>query len=92
MLFFAFEKIVLGMAALRLLSSSIEFTAALLMLYFNSVETAFKINALLAMVGPTVMITVTSLGLVGLAGKVSSLGLACILLGIALIFFGVNKL
>lgn len=91
-MFCVVEKIVLGMAALRFLSSSIEFTAALLMLYFNNVETAFKINATLAVVGPTVMITVTSLGLVGLAGKVSSLGLASILLGIALIFFGVNKL
>lgn len=86
------EKIVLGMAALRFLSSSIEFTAAFFMLYFNNVETAFKINAMLAVVGPTVMITVTSLGLVGLAGKASSLGLASILVGIAFIFFGINKL
>lgn len=91
-LFFVFEKIVFGMAALRILSSSIEFTAALLMLRFNNVETAFKINALLAVVGPTVMITVTSLGLVGLAGKASPQGLAAILLGIALILIGVNRL
>ncbi|MCL6479516.1 MAG: YqhV family protein [Peptococcaceae bacterium] len=91
-MFFVFEKIVFGMAALRILSSSIEFTAALLMLRFNNVETAFKINALLAVVGPTVMITVTSLGLVGLAGKASPQGLAAILLGIALILIGVNRL
>ncbi|HBV96506.1 MAG: hypothetical protein JL50_17010 [Peptococcaceae bacterium BICA1-7] len=86
-----FEKIVLGMAALRFLSSTIEFTAALLMLRYNSVETAFKINATLAMVGPTVMITVTSLGLVGLAGKVPAQGLIFILLGVACIFYGMSK-
>ena len=86
-----FEKIVLGMAALRFLSSTIEFTAALFMLWYNSVETAFKINATLAMVGPTVMITVTSLGLVGLAGKVPAQGLIFILLGVACIFYGMSK-
>lgn len=91
-MFFVFEKIVFSMAALRILSSSIEFTAALLMLYSGSVEKAFKINALLAVVGPTVMITVTSLGLVGLAGKASPQGLACIVLGIVLILIGVNRL
>lgn len=91
-LLFVFEKIVFGMAALRILSSCIEFTAALLMLRFNSVETAFKINAILAVVGPSVMITVTSLGLVGMAGKASPQGLAPILLGIGLILYGVQKL
>jgi hypothetical protein len=65
------DKVVLGMAALRFLSASIEFTVAILILYFGRVETAVKINAVLAMVGPTVLISVTPLGLVGLAGKVS---------------------
>ncbi|MFZ5648805.1 MAG: YqhV family protein [Bacillota bacterium] len=91
-MFFVFEKIVLGMAALRFLSSSIEFTAALLMLRYNNVETAFKINAILALVGPTVMITVTSLGLVGLAGKVSLQGLIFIITGVIFIFIGMSKI
>lgn len=91
-MFFVFDKFVFSMAALRLLSSSIEFTAALLMLRYNDVETAFKINALLAMVGPTVMITVTSLGLVGLAGRVSTQGLVSIAMGAALILYGVRRL
>ncbi|MCL6611230.1 MAG: YqhV family protein [Peptococcaceae bacterium] len=91
-MFFVFEKIVLGMAALRFISSFLEFTGAFLMLRFNSVETAFKINALLAVTGPTVMITVTSLGLLGLAGKASLQGLVPILTGIALILYGVHKL
>lgn len=91
-MFFVFEKIVLGMAALRFLSSTIEFTAALLMLRHNSVETAFKINAILALVGPAVMITVTSLGLVGLAGKVSLPGLFFIITGVIFIFIGMSKI
>lgn len=80
------------MAMVRFLSATIEFSAAVLMLYFNRVDVAFKINAMLALVGPTVMITVTSLGLAGLAGKVSPPGLVCIILGVAMIFIGVNKL
>ncbi|SFR05797.1 YqhV family protein [Desulfoscipio geothermicus] len=91
-MFFSFDKIVMSMAAVRFLSSVVELTAAVLMLYFNRVETAFKINAVLALVGPAVLITVTTLGLVGLAGKVSPLGMASILLGVTLIFLGINKL
>lgn len=91
-MFFVTDKIVFGMAGLRLLSASIEFTAALLMLKFGRVETAFKINAVLALIGPTIMLTVTSLGLAGLAGKVSGGGMFLIILGVALIFTGINKL
>ena len=91
-MFFTFDKIVLSMALLRFLSSSIEFTAAMLMLHFNRVDMAFKINAVLAMVGPTVLICVTTLGLVGLAGKVSMLGMVSIVTGVVLIFLGINKL
>ncbi|TEB05773.1 hypothetical protein Psch_02814 [Pelotomaculum schinkii] len=86
------EKIVFGMAGLRILSATIEFTAAMLMLKFGRVETAFKINALLALIGPTILLTVTSLGLVGLAGKVSSGGIGLIMLGVALIFLGINRI
>ncbi|MCL6635208.1 MAG: YqhV family protein [Peptococcaceae bacterium] len=85
------DKIVAGMAGVRLLSAAVEFTAALLMLRFGRVETAFKINAVLALVGPVVLLTVTSLGLIGLAGKVSIQGMAIIVLGVALIFIGINK-
>ncbi len=91
-MFFTFDKIVFSMALIRLMSSGVEFTSAMLMLYFNRVETAFKINAVLALVGPTVLLTVTTLGLVGLAGKVSPVGMVSILAGVGLIFLGINKL
>lgn len=86
-----FDKVVLSMAVIRFLSAAIEFTAASMMLYFNEVKIAFKINALLAVVGPSVLMTVTVLGLVGLAGKVSPLGMALVLTGVGLIFLGINK-
>lgn len=91
-MFLLADKIVAGMAGVRILSASIEFTAAMLMLKFGKVETAFKINAALALVGPMVMLTVTSLGLAGLAGKVSASGTALIVMGVALIFIGIHKL
>lgn len=86
------DKIVMAMAALRFLSATIEFSAALLMLYFGRVEIAFKINAVLALVGPAVLLAVTSLGLIGLAGKLSPVGLTCIMAGVGLIFLGLKNL
>lgn len=85
------ERIVLGMAAVRFLSAGIELTAASLMLYFNRVETALQINAGLALVGPMVLITVTALGLVGLAGRISVAGLLTVALGVVLIFLGLRQ-
>lgn len=90
-MFQVFDKIVFSMAAMRFLSSMIEFSAALLMLKFNRVETAFKINAVLALIGPTILIIVTSLGLIGLAGKIPMGKMAFIIAGVTLIFVGVSK-
>ncbi|MEW6065969.1 hypothetical protein P378_12650 [Desulforamulus profundi] len=90
-MFFVTDKIVFAMAMLRCLSASIELTAALLMLKFGRVETALKINAVLAMVGPSIMVLVTILGLVGLAGKVSLSKLGIIFSGVLLIFYGISR-
>lgn len=86
------NKVVLMMAIIRLLSGLIEISAASLMVYFNKIETAFKINAVLAIVGPLVLITVTSLGLIGLADKINIKQLVMIFCGVALIFIALNKL
>lgn len=91
MLFFTGDKYVLGMALLRVFSGLLEFSAALLMLKLNRVEQALKVNAALALVGPTVMMAVMALGLVGLAGKIPLPRLLIIILGVGLIFYGVNK-
>lgn len=91
-MFFLFDRIVFLMASLRILSATIEFSAALTMLYFNRVETALKINCLLALVGPTVLLTTTALGLWGMAGKLAPSTMAIIFLGIILIIIGVNRI
>ncbi|GAB6181097.1 YqhV family protein [Desulfotomaculum defluvii] len=90
-MFFVTDKIVFAMAMLRCLSASIEMTAAMLMLKYGRVETALKINAVLALVGPSVMVIVTTLGLAGLAGKVSLSKLGIIFSGVALIFYGISR-
>ncbi len=90
-MFFSFDKYVLGMAILRILSSMLEFSAALLMLKINQVESALKVNAALAFVGPTIMMCVMAVGLFGLAGKIQLQKMIYIVLGVGLIFYGLNK-
>ena len=50
-----------------------------------------KINALLAFVGPIIFLTVTTIGLAGLAGRVEPSKMVIIGMGVILIFIGVNK-
>ncbi|OIQ59258.1 hypothetical protein MOTE_13140 [Moorella thermoacetica] len=88
MFFMLPDKHVLAMAAMRVLSSLIELTAAMLMLKLNQVEAALKINATLALVGPTIMMLVMALGLWGLAGKIPPNKMLAIILGVGLIFYG----
>lgn len=84
------NKILLSMALLRVFSGIVEFSAAVLMLKFNSVSKALQLNSLLALVGPTVLILVTSLGLVGIAEKISFLNFMIIASGVGLILLGIN--
>jgi hypothetical protein len=85
------DKIVAGMAFIRLFSGLIEVSAALLMLKLGRVESAFKINAFLAMIGPSVLLLVTTLGLIGLSGKISYHKMVIVMLGVVLIFAGIRK-
>lgn len=90
-MFLVKDKTVFFMAMLRLLSCSIEFLAAMLFLKFDSVEKALKINALLALVGPSIMASVMLLGLAGMSGKVPASKFLIIIAGVAMIFYGVSK-
>lgn len=85
------NKIVLSMAMLRLLSGSIEIMAALLMLRFNQIEKALLVNSGLALVGPLVLLTTTTIGLVGLADKLSIGKFVWVLAGVACLFIGILK-
>lgn len=78
------------MALLRVISGIIEFSAALLMLKFNSVEKALQLNSILALVGPTVLVLVTALGLVEIAEKISLLNFVVIASGVGLILLGIK--
>lgn len=65
------EKALFFMIALRLISGSIEITAAMLMVKYNDLEKAFYINTMLALVGPVILIVTTGIGLSGLSEKIS---------------------
>ncbi|PKM81891.1 MAG: DUF2619 domain-containing protein [Firmicutes bacterium HGW-Firmicutes-14] len=90
-MFFVKDKIVFGMAMMRFLSCTIELTAALLFLKFDNIQTALKINAVLAMIGPAIMAIVMAMGLAGLSGKVSITRFLIISAGVILIFIGVTR-
>jgi len=74
------------MAALRFLSAAIECAAAFYILRLFRVEDALRVNAVLGMIGPTILILVTLIGLVGIAEKLSLERIALVLLSVILIF------
>ncbi len=84
-------RIVLSMAAIRFLSAAIECTAAFLMLRSAKVQSAFQINAVLALIGPLVLLSVSALGLLGLAGKIPPAKVGLIALGVGLILWGARS-
>jgi len=88
-MFTTFEKVVLGMALLRILSGSIEISAAFLMLKFNDIERALLVNSTLVLVGPIILILTTAIGLSGIAAQISYVKILVIFIGIALILYGV---
>lgn len=85
------NKVVLSMAVLRMVSGSIEVIAALIMLRLNQIDKALIVNSGLALVGPVILITTTTIGLAGIADKISFTRLLWILLGVSCIFFGIIK-
>ncbi|MHB8926258.1 MAG: YqhV family protein [Bacillota bacterium] len=84
------DRYVLGMTFIRLLSGSIEITAALLMLRSGDLNTAFRINALLGLTGPLIFLSASAVGLLGLAGKLSIGRFVVVLGGVFLILIGVR--
>ncbi|MCU9593009.1 YqhV family protein [Caldibacillus thermolactis] len=90
-MFHLFDKAILGMSILRLLSGTIEIIVALVILKLNHVEKALMINSMLAIVGPIILILTTSIGLIGLADKISLTKIFWIVIGICFILYGVNS-
>ena len=84
------EKALIFIVALRLISGSIEITAAALMYKFNDLEKAFYINSLLALVGPVILFATSGIALMGLAEKISLTRILCLFGGISLILFSLK--
>ncbi|MER2190703.1 MAG: YqhV family protein [Solibacillus sp.] len=84
------ERALLFIIILRLISGSIEITAAAFMYKFNDLEKAFYINSLLALVGPVILIVTTAIALLGLADKISMTRIVCLFGGIFLILFAMK--
>jgi hypothetical protein len=90
-MFTVLDKVVYGMAGLRFISSLIELSGAFLMLYFGSAAKALQINAGLAFIGPLVLVTVTILGVSGMADSISWVRAMWIVLGVLCILFGTRN-
>ncbi|MFC0415200.1 YqhV family protein [Cytobacillus solani] len=90
-MFQIFEKAIMGMALLRILSGSIEIFVAILILRINDIEKALFVNSSLALVGPIILMITTTIGLVGLSEKVSFIKLIWIFGGVACILYGVKS-
>lgn len=90
-MFQMFEKAILGMAFLRIFSGSLEILVALIILKLNNVEKALVVNISLALIGPLILITTTSIGLIGMADKISFTKIIWVFIGIAFILYGVKS-
>ncbi|WP_027407758.1 YqhV family protein [Anoxybacteroides tepidamans] len=85
------DSAVLSMAGMRLLSATIELTAALVMLFLNDVKKAVAVNAMLAVVGPIIFVVTMTIGLLSVADELSFSKLLWIAFGVGCILFGIYK-
>ncbi len=85
------NKFVMSMAMLRMLSGSIEIIAAIVMLRLNQVDKALLVNSGLAVVGPLILISTTTIGLIGMTDKLSLTKLLWVGIGVTCIFIGILK-
>ncbi len=82
------DKVVYGMALLRVLSSMIELSGACFMLYFGTAAKALQVNGTLSLVGPFVLVTVTALGISGMTGSIHWSRILFIVIGVGCILIG----
>ncbi|WP_047982239.1 DUF2619 domain-containing protein [Ornithinibacillus contaminans] len=90
-MFSILEKAIFGMALFRLISGCIELFAAYLMVRVNDIEKALIINSTLAFIGPIILIITTTIGVIGIADKLSIGKLIWIILGVSFILYGVRS-
>ncbi len=90
-MFHLIEKAILGMAFLRFFSGSLEILVALLFIKYNDIEKALVMNSSLALVGPLILLLTTTIGLVGMAEKISLSKILWVFGGVACIIYGVKS-
>jgi hypothetical protein len=73
-----------SMAAVRLVSATIEATAAYVM-WRGTLERAVAVNAVLGVIGPSIFAVVSALGILGLSGRIPPLRLILVAVGAALV-------
>ncbi|MBS4031443.1 MAG: YqhV family protein [Clostridiales bacterium] len=83
---------IITMAGLRIFSGLLEVCAALLILRLNRVDTALRINSVLAVIGPTILLAGIMVGVVGLSDRLPLTRLLLIYGGAFLIFWGTRRL
>lgn len=84
------ESALIYMVLLRIISGSIEVTAAGFMYKSHDIEKALAINSMLALVGPTILIITTGLGIAGIGDKISYQRMICLFAGVLLILFSLR--
>lgn len=77
-----------AMVGLRLLSACVEVAAVLVMLRLTRVQDLLRLNAALGLVGPTIFLLVSALGLTALAAQVSPARFLLVALGVLLVVLG----
>jgi hypothetical protein len=82
------QSIVKGMAFIRLISATIEVTAVIIMWRLTTVDSALRLNSILGLVGPTIFILVSALGIAGMVVKVNPMRMAVIIIGVILVIWG----
>ncbi|MCL6625734.1 YqhV family protein [Alicyclobacillus shizuokensis] len=85
------DRVVYAMAGLRVMSGLLELTAAILMLYAGTAAKALQINGALALVGPFILVSVTTLGVAGLAEHLAWGRVLWIVIGVACILYGARS-
>ncbi|WP_391123372.1 DUF2619 domain-containing protein [Psychrobacillus sp. L3] len=89
-MFLLIEKALLFIILLRIISGSVDLTAAMLMYKFNDLEKVLYLNTLLVLVGTSVLIIMIAIALFGLAEKISLTRMICLFSGILLILFSLK--
>jgi hypothetical protein len=79
------------MFVLRIVIAVVSTTAALLMIKFNSIPAALRINAFVGLANQTIFILIGVLGISNIASSLSTSKLFGVILGIGLIVWGTMK-